>query len=150
MNYLILPPKLLERWNSIFSNAYPSVPWLSQAVLHRCLQSDQRTRQLRRTQTRCRHKYEALMAALRDHMGNRVEALANGAGLHVLVNVLDGRSQGELIAAAREAGVRVYPTGKYWIREENVMESCVLVGFSAIAEEDIEPGIRTLAQAWFG
>ena len=88
--------------------------------------------------------------SLREHMGERVEVLANGAGLHVLVNVLDGRSQGELVATAREAGVRVYPTEKYWMREENVMESCVLVGFSAIALEDIEPGIRTLARAWFG
>lgn len=150
INYLILPPAILERWQHVFSNAYACVPWLSQAVLLRCLKSDQRTRQLRRTQTRCRKKYEALMNALRTYMGDRVDIMTNGAGLHLLVNVKDGRSQGELAALAREAGVRVYPTERYWLREENVMESCMLVGFSAIEEENIEPGIRTLAQAWFG
>ncbi|MBQ3106068.1 MAG: aminotransferase class I/II-fold pyridoxal phosphate-dependent enzyme, partial [Eggerthellaceae bacterium] len=150
INYLILPPTILERWQHVFSNAYACVPWLSQAVLLRCLKSDQRTRQLRRTQTRCRKKYEALMNALRTYMGDRVDIMTNGAGLHLLVNVKDGRSQGELAALAREAGVRVYPTERYWLREENVMESCMLVGFSAIEEENIEPGIRTLAQAWFG
>lgn len=150
MNYLILPENLLERWLRVFSNAYPSVPWLSQEVLCRFLRDGQRDRLLRRVQNRNRRKYEALTKTLRSAMGDRVDIMEGGAGLHLLVNVRDGRSQGELIAAAREAGVRVYSTDRYWMTENHPLASCVLVGFSAIEEEAIEPGVKALARAWFG
>ncbi|WP_165056600.1 MULTISPECIES: PLP-dependent aminotransferase family protein [unclassified Adlercreutzia] len=150
MNYLVLPPELLERWREVFSGAYSAVPWLSQAVLARFLSSGLWDRHLRRLQARNRRKYELLIDALREHMGNKVEVMENGTGLHLLVNVPDGRTQPELIAAARKAGVQIYGTEQYWIRKENALPGCVLVGFSAIEEDDIEPGVRALAHAWFG
>lgn len=33
VNYLVLPEVLLERWREVFSEAYPEVPWITQAVL---------------------------------------------------------------------------------------------------------------------
>lgn len=150
INYLILPFDLLERWNDKFSKTYPSVPWLSQAVLRRYLQDDRRQRRLRQIQTQNARKYEALMDALRATMGERIDILEGGAGLHLLVNVRDGRSQAQLIETARRAGVAVYGTDQYWIARDHPLKSCVLVGFSAIRIEDITPGIEALAQAWFG
>ena len=90
-----------------------------------------------------------LKSSLQKYMGERVELLAHGAGLHLLVKVLGDRTQEELIELARNAGVRVYPTESYWLCEESVLKNCVLIGFSAIPEEDIEPGIQALAHAWF-
>ncbi len=150
INYLVLPPALLERWNQTFANAYPAVPWLSQVTLTRFMQEGHRDRHLRKQQTRNKRKYETLVAALQRTMGDRIEILKNGTGLHLLVNVLDGRSQEELIEAALRHDVRVYNTNRYWKRKDHPLASCVLVGFSAIAEEDIEPGIEALARAWFG
>lgn len=150
INYLVLPPALLERWNVAFSEAYPAVPWLSQVVLARFLKEGHRDRHLRKQQTRNKRKYETLVRAIQEHMGDKVEMLKNGTGLHLLVNVLDGRSQEELIEAARVHDVRVYGTNRYWAREGHPLAGCVLVGFSAIEEKDIEPGIRALAEAWFG
>lgn len=150
MNYLVLPPELLERWRTAFAGSYPAVPWLSQVVLGRFMSSGQWDRHLRRVQARNRRKYDALTEALRTCMGERVEVMENGTGLHLLVNVRDGRPQEELVTLAREAGVLVYETNKYWMQRDHALKSCVLVGFSAIAEKDIEPGIQALAQAWFG
>ena len=150
INYLVLPEAVLKRWHETFDQAYPAVPWLTQTVLARFLSEGHRDRHLRKLQNRNKRKYLALVEALREHMGDRIELLENGTGLHVLVNVLDGRSQEELIAAALEHDVRVYDTNRYWIRKAHPLAGCVLVGFSAIPEEDIVPGIKALAQAWFG
>ncbi len=150
VNYLVLPDALLERWKEVFSEAYPAVPWITQAVLARFMSEGHRDRHLRKQQTNNKRKYTALVEALRSNMGDRVEVLENGSGLHVLVNVLDGRSQEELIAAALEHDVRVYDTNRYWSGHNSDLPSCVLVGFSSIVEKDIVPGVQALTRAWFG
>lgn len=83
-------------------------------------------------------------------MGDKVDVLECGTGLHLLVRVRDGRSQDELVAAAAAADVAVYPTKKYWANPACATKGVVLVGFSSIAEADIRPGIAALARAWFG
>ncbi|WP_295995228.1 PLP-dependent aminotransferase family protein [uncultured Adlercreutzia sp.] len=150
INYLELPEPLLERWKNHFANSYSPVPWLNQQVLARFMADGSWDRHVRRVQAKNRRKYETLTRVLRETMGNEVDILENGTGLHLLVRVRDGRSQSELIEAARAEDVQVYGTQKYWANPAHTPDSTVLVGFSAIAEEDIEPGIRALAKAWFG
>lgn len=150
MNYLVLPTPLLKRWREAFASSYSPVPWLNQQVLARFMTDGSWGRHLRRVQTRNRRKYDALTAALREYMGDKVDVLECGTGLHLLVRVRDGRSQDELVAAAAAADVAVYPTKKYWANPARAAEGVVLVGFSSIAEVDIRPGIAALARAWFG
>lgn len=150
MNYLVLPEPLLARWRELFANSYSPVPWLNQKVLARFMTDGSWDRHLRRVQAKNRRKYDALTAALRECMGERVEVLECGTGLHLLVRVRDGRGQDELIAAAAAADVAVYPTKKYWADPAHRPGGIVLVGFSSIREEDIRPGIEALARAWFG
>lgn len=150
INYLELPEPLLERWKRQFANSYSPVPWLNQQVLARFMADGSWDRHVRRVQAKNRRKYETLTRVLRETMGNEVDIWENGTGLHLLVHVRDGRTQRELIEAARAADVQVYGTDQYWAGENRQADGVVLVGFSAIAEEDIEPGIRALAKAWFG
>jgi GntR family transcriptional regulator/MocR family aminotransferase len=100
-------------------------------------------------------------------MGERVVCMQSGSGLHLLLGVRDDRSCEELIALAQAGGVRVYDTRRYWLQtgdnpsgkpsgnpndspSANPLHSFVLLGFSAIAEDAILPGIKALANAWFG
>ena len=149
INYLVLPPLLLARWKKAFGSSYPTVPWLSQAVLARFMADGSWDRHLRRLQARNMRKHRALVDALDAHMGNRIGVLENGTGLHLLVSPRDGRSQEELITTAAASDVRVYGTRHYWTGKPEAGDSSILVGFSAIALENIEPGVKTLAEAWF-
>ena len=60
-------------------------------------------RHVRRVQAKNRRKYTALLAALEETMGDKIEVMENGTGLHLLVRVPDGRGQDELIAQAAVA-----------------------------------------------
>ena len=150
INYLVLPEPLRDQWREAFASSYSPVPWLNQQVLSRFMTDGSWDRHLRRVQAKNRRKYETLTRVLSATMGNDVEMLENGTGLHLLVRVRDGRPQDELVRQAAEADVAVYPTKKYWTDPARHVSSTVLVGFSSIAEDDIEPGIRALAAAWFG
>lgn len=149
LNYLVLPPQLLKRWKKTFQCSYPTVPWLSQAVLARFMRSGQWDRHVRRMQATNRRKYEAVCRAIRMHMGQRVTMRESGTGLHLLIDVQDNRSQDELIDLAAQSGVRVYGTSEYYTNAQPNTHGCILIGFSAIQEEDIESGIKTLSTAWF-
>jgi len=148
-SYLILPPELLNLWREHFKAVHSSVPWFSQVVLRRFIEQGHWEKQTRRALAHNKQKYEALISALNTHMKDKVELIENGAGLHVLVRVKDGRSQEELIELAEKQGVGVYGTNQYWMNETPAWESPILVGLSSIKKEEIEPGIQELAKAWF-
>jgi len=150
MNYLILPPELLKQWTEVFAGYYSAVPWLSQVVLRRFMERGHWDKLLRRTQTHNKRKRELLLAALREHMGGKITIMESGAGLHLLLGVRDERSQDTLIVEAEKEGVCICETDKYWIEKPHPLENYVLIGFSAIDEDRIAPGIERLAQAWFG
>ena len=81
-------------------------------------------------------------------MGDLVDVLDEGAGLHLLVVDKYERTQEELIELARRKSVRVYPTDQYWTTDTHPMKSSILIGFSKITEEEIPKGIKQLAKAW--
>ena len=105
MNYLVLPTPLLKRWREAFASSYSPGAWLNQQVLARFMTDGSWDRHLRRVQTRNRRKYDALTAALREYMGDKVDVLECGTGLHLLVRVRDGRSQDEARGRRRCGGV---------------------------------------------
>lgn len=150
INFMVLPDALLKRWRNCFDEAYSAVNWLTQEVLARYLESDRYSRHIRRVLLQNKRKYEALKDALESYMGDRINVMEGGSGLHMLVEVKDGRPQDELIELARSVDIAVYDTDKYWMTHPHPLESCVLIGFSAIEEQLIRPGIKQLAQAWFG
>ena len=150
INYLVLPYTLLEIWRTCFKEAYPAVNWLTQETLARYLESDRYSRHIRRMLLRNKKKHEELLNALIEFMGDRINIVQSSAGLHMLVETKDSRSQDELIDSARLAGVKVYGTENYWMTYPHPLENCILIGFSSIRLEHIRPGIERLADAWFG
>ncbi len=150
INYLVLPPDLLHEWNSVFAKHYPEVPWLNQTVLEAFMSQGHWERHIRKARAANKRKYLLLKSSLLHTMGERVSVMENGSGLHLMVSVRDGREQNELLHTAQAHYVRVYDTNRYWMAEKHPLESTVLMGFSAIEEKRIAPGVERLAEAWFG
>ena len=65
----------------------------------------------------------------------------------MFASVHNDMTQHELIESARREGAQVYGTSRMWFSKTGP-ESDVLIGFSAIALDDIAPGVRALARAW--
>lgn len=149
INYFVLPPLLLAAWRDTFEGFRCEVSWLSQIVLRLFMQQGYWNRMLKRVQTKYKRKHAALTAAVKKHLGDNVSVVESNAGLHILIETNDGRSAAELVETARDAGVSVYSTSRYWADDCDAAQRFVLVGFSSIEKEDIEPGIKALAHAWF-
>lgn len=150
LSYVVLPPALLDRWNSTHANRFCPSPWLDQRILEIFMKKGVWERYSRATVNLYRKRHDLLMESVGRHLGGRVQVLGANAGLHILVGDKRGRSQSELIERARQNDVRVYETSQYWATERHPMESFVLVGFSSIQGELMDEGIRRLGEAWYG
>ena len=150
LTYIVLPPRLMMRWLLPGGLMHAQVPWQTQYTLAEFMRGDYWYAHLRRLQTVYRRKHDAIIEAIERHLGDRVEYLQQETGLHVLVRPKDSRVEAELIRLAAASGIRVYPTSQDWIADKPDSWNYVLVGYSAIPFDDIDPGIRTLAKAWFG
>ena len=137
ISYIILPAALLERWNKRFPSDLCAVPWLEQEMLRLFLESNTWDRYERSTVNTYRKRHDILARSLKSEMGDLVDVLDEGAGLHLLVVDKFERTQEELIELARRKSVRVYPTDQYWTTDTRILKSSILIGFSKITEEEI-------------
>ena len=148
LSYAILPPQLMLKWREGQRGTHPQVPWQTQAAMAAFMREGHWRTHIRKMRTAMHRKREALVNAIHMHMGEAVEVLVGQSSLFVLVKTLDGRSEAELVESAADAGVRVFPTGRYWHDEPPADWRYVLIGYAGIAESDIEPGISKLAKVW--
>ena len=146
--YLVLPPQLMIRWLNRATAPLP-VSWHTQAAIAEFMKRNHWNPHLRRLQTSCRHKHDAVLRAIETHMGDAVDYSPSESGLHVLLRTKDTRSESELVRLAAQAGIRVYPTSVCWSGHVPANWNRILLGFASMPLEHIETGIAELAHAWF-
>ncbi|WP_165056981.1 PLP-dependent aminotransferase family protein [Adlercreutzia sp. ZJ176] len=147
--YAVLPPRLLKRYWDLFNYAHPSVSWLDQETLARFIAQGHWDAHVRRTAKGNRRRHDELLRCLRAEMGGVLDISGTDTGMHLYVTVRNGMSEQQLIDAALAQGVKVYGTARMRF-PSTAPTSSVMIGFSAIAFEDIEPGVRALRRAWLG
>ncbi|HAM16157.1 MAG TPA: hypothetical protein DCP91_09965 [Eggerthellaceae bacterium] len=147
--YIVLPPKLLSRYWSLFNFAHPPVSWLDQEVLARFVAGGFWDAHVRRTAKGNRKRHDELLRCLEEKLGDIIDISGTDTGMHLYVTVHNGMSQAELLGRASAQGAQVYGTARMWFSRP-APENNVMIGFSAIALEDIEPGVDALARAWNG
>ncbi|HEX8632411.1 MAG TPA: PLP-dependent aminotransferase family protein [Catenuloplanes sp.] len=120
-------------------------PAIPQLVLARLLTTGEYDRHLRLVRTRQRRRRDAVLAALAEHLPRaRVQGVA--AGLHLLVMLPDeaGADDNELAAAVRQAGVLVQPLS--WHRHRPGTPGLVL-GYAAHPPDRLHDAVRRMAAA---
>ncbi len=157
MSYLVLPPKLLERYRERCGFISSTVSKVDQMILQKFIEDGYYERHLNKTRALYRSRHDTLLAALKD-LKSDVSISGENAGVHLLLHFHDGRSEEELIRLAAEKGVKVYGLSGYRIDEtsgETPGENCsdsqeavILLGYANMNEEKIILAVRLLAEAW--
>ena len=145
VGYLVLPralvrPFLAAKWAADRFSAP-----LYQEALAEFITSGQFERYLRRAGARNAGRRRALIAALRERLGGRVEIAGENTGVHLVVwlNDVPPRELGALIARAARAGVGIYPVAPFYA--EPPRRAGLLFGYAALTEGEIRAGVRRLA-----
>ncbi len=146
--YLVMPPKLLGRYWALFNSAHPPVSWLDQEVLARFIEQEYWDAHVRKTAKGNHERHDELLRCLHTEMDDGIDISGTDTGMHLYVTVHNGMTQSELLASAQREDAKVYGTTRMWFSKP-APENNVMIGFSAIAFEDIAPGVAALRRAWF-
>jgi len=148
ISYMVLPPKFLGRYLRVFNYAHPAVSWLDQEVLARFISEGHWDAHVRKMAKGNHKRHDLLLESLRQNFGDAITISGEDAGMHLYVGVKNGMSQRDLVRTAYEQGANVYSTVRFWFANPADQDKLML-GFSAIADADIAPGVEALKRAWF-
>lgn len=148
ISYLVLPPRLLNRFRQGCHSYDQLASPLVQDTLYRFMESGDLERHMRRMKVLYHKKHDALLEAVRCHLAGKAEAIGAGSGLHILLRHLGGMDEAELIRRAAARSVLVYPASVYALEPARAAKSTVLLGFGCLSEEEIREGVRLLDEAW--
>lgn len=143
--YLVLPRPLVPPFTAVKWVTDRFSATLAQEAVADFITSGQFERYLRRAGARNAARRRALIAALRQHFGDRVEIAGENTGVHLLVWLNDVRPRGldAVIARAARVGVGIYPISPYYAHPP--ARAGLLFGYASLTEAEIRAGIRLLA-----
>ena len=149
ISFMVLPVTLMEQYRTAFRRYNCSVPWLEQKMMSTFMKEGHWSRHLRKISVMNKKRHDALISAIQSVMGDRVRIHGKNGGLHIILEVMNGMQEAELIHKALEAGVKVYPVSGYYSDSSRSKDNQVLIGYSSLSEDEINAGIRILNEAWF-
>ena len=150
--YMVLPLPLLSRFEAAFGGYSSTVSRFEQQTLAIYMDEGHFSRQLARARGRYRARMQALTAALEKALGpERVRFHGRHTGLHFLLQLTDGPGEKEMVERAAAAGVRLAGLSDYYLaRPELCPPRTVVVGYGALADDQVEAAAAALRAAWPG
>ena len=148
ISYLVLPSKLLSKYDEHFSIYKQTVSRLHQHTLSRFMNEGHWFNHLNKMRTLYRKKQNILIQAIKTYLGEYVEIIGEKSGLHLVLKVKNGMTEEELTCSAMNVGVKVYPLTTYFANPLEGQDSQVLLGFGGLSETEIEEGVRLLGNIW--
>jgi GntR family transcriptional regulator/MocR family aminotransferase len=139
---VIVPPSLVAPFTAAKWLGDRHTATLEQETLAEFIHGGMYERHLRRLRRRSAIAREALLEALRRHLGGRVAITGDGAGAHVVLWLDRRRSEAAVVAAAAARGVGVYGIAPYFAAQPS--RPGIILGYSRMRVADIRDGIRRL------
>jgi len=148
IGYVIVPPALREAFTAAKWLCDRHTATLEQHALAEFIGGGRYERHLRRLRKQHAASREALLDAVRRHLGDRVTLTGDGAGAHVVLWLDRRRSEAAVVTAAAARGVGVYGIRQYFFAPSP--PPGIILGYSRLRTHDIREGIERLAEVVTG
>ena len=122
------------------SDRHPA--WRDALAIARFIEAGELERHLARMRRVYRGRRDALVAALREELGEIVQVGPAEAGIHLLALRPEGTDDVALAERAREQGLAIAPLSPHYQAQAR---PGLLLGFGAMGEEQLAEGVRRLA-----
>jgi GntR family transcriptional regulator / MocR family aminotransferase len=140
VGYMVLPPKLLERYGARANRYNQTASKIEQLALSRYVKDGQLERQLRKLRKLYAMKSAILIEALENAFGSQIKILLQETPLCLVLTIKTKKTSQELCTLAEQNGVRIMPVN------DDIPK--VMLGFAGIPLEQIQPAVDALKAAW--
>lgn len=149
VSYMVLPKRMLDAYRHLFAETSCNVSLLEQRALYTFMARGYWERHLRKMRAIYKKKHDALIQAVNRHFGVQAAIIGQGAGLHVVLELLNSElSEEELIKRAQVKNIRLFPLSKTYYAH-NDRQTLIMLGFGGCSSDEIERGIELLHQTWY-
>jgi GntR family transcriptional regulator/MocR family aminotransferase len=150
MAYFILPKWLLKEYEERFIGHQCTVPLIEQKTMAKFIADGHWEKHVRKICLAHKKKHDILIHAIKHNIEDKVRIHGHQAGLHILLEFLDGQQEEDLIYKALQHKVKVCPVSPFWLNKDNYSNNALVLGYGMISEDDIPKAVEILSQAWFG
>lgn len=144
VGFMVLPPRLLEKYRRELDFYACTVPVLDQQVLAHFLTAGYYEQHLSRMRKDYRQRRETVLAAFRGS-GFSCRLSDGGAGLHFLLELDTDKEEEELREKAKALGVRLNFLSEYAV-ESPVPANTLVVNYAGMKEQDLKKITGLLAE----
>ncbi len=149
LGFMVLPPRLLERYRRELDFYACTVPALEQHVLSRFLSGGHYEQHLSRMRKEYRARRAAVLDAFRKSpFADRITISEQGAGLHFLLRLDTDRSDAALRRRAEALGVRLSFLSAFAAEPPPDFAHTLVVNYAGLAPERLEEAMAALAEVF--
>lgn len=146
ISFMALPMPLLQIYKEAFPFFSSTVSRIDQRMLQQFMEEGHFERHLNRMRKAYRVKHDEMLQGLKPFREKFVIQGEN-AGTYLTLKSKEGKTEAELIALAKQAGVKVYGmSSKSGIEGEEY--HTVLLGFGGLKKEQLQKGLKLLEQVY--
>lgn len=147
ISYMVLPESLLPVYDENCGFYSSTVSRVDQMIVRDFIKDGYYERHLNKMRAIYKGKHDILIHELKV-LKDMCKIEGENAGVHMLLNITDGRSEEELIALAKEQGIRVYGLSDYYISKEDIKDTKLILGYANLKEDQIRMACKKLSESW--
>ena len=147
LGFMVLPPRLLERYRRELYFYANTVPALEQHVLARFLDSGGYGQHLSRMRKEYKARRAQVLSAFRaSPFASRMEIREQGAGLHFLLSLSTCESDEALEERAKQLGVKLRFLSEYAAVSKETYAHCLVVNYGGLSPQRLPEAVALLAK----
>lgn len=147
VGFMVLPPRLLERYRQELGFYACTVPALDQHVLARFLERGHYEQHLSRMRKEYRTRREAVLSAFRaGPFAKQVSILEQGAGLHFLLKLHSPQKDDAIRKKAEALGVRLSFLSEYTASSRPEYTHTLVINYAGLDETRLDEAVSLLSQ----
>lgn len=148
ISYMVLPKHLVERYYDKLGFYSCTVSTFEQFTLARFISEGYFEKHINRMRTYYRKQRDAILKAIRQSdLNPKVTIQEEDSGLHFLMEVNTDVEDVKLIAAAKNAGIRISCVSQYYHGEPGDQTHKIIINYSGLEPEKIETAIQHLSKS---
>ncbi|MCI8387144.1 MAG: PLP-dependent aminotransferase family protein [Clostridiales bacterium] len=147
IGYMVLPPKLLAKFEQSFMFYSSTVPALEQYVLARFIADGSFERHINRMRKIYRSRRDTLIDALNAEFGGKIDILGKEAGVHLLIRLHGDLNESDIIDRAKNAGILLSGISEFTPEGSGdiIFSNALVINFAGISDSDIKAAVKLLA-----
>lgn len=148
LSFMLLPDKLLKKYEEKLDFIVCSVPRIDQDILYRFMSEGYFERHLNRMRFSYKNKHDLIISIFKKY-NKFFDIKGDNSGAHLLVQAKFNISEKEMVERAKTNKIKVYPISDYFVDKSLCnINSTVMLGFAAIEKESLEKACHLLLEIW--